>query len=172
MMVVNSLCTPYLCTWFQENFKRWNDALQSKDYEKVASLYSSTDLSFLPTVSDEFIRDTTATKQYFVEFLKKHPVGTLTSDKVQSFGKDSYLHTGMYTFMVGPAENRTPVNARFSYMWRKISGAWKIVHHHSSALPGAAKNDQANKDEDMYPLAQVPTIAAHDLIRILIVTCF
>jgi uncharacterized protein (TIGR02246 family) len=35
----------------QENFKRWNDALKGKDYEKVAALYSSSDLSFLPTVS-------------------------------------------------------------------------------------------------------------------------
>ena len=71
-----------------------NDALQSRDYEKVASLYSNSDLSFLPTVSGKFIRDTRETKDYFMEFLKKLPEGTISSDNVQAYGKDSYLHTG------------------------------------------------------------------------------
>jgi ketosteroid isomerase-like protein len=75
----------------------------------------------------------------------------------QAFGNDAYLHTGLYTFMTGPDGDRKPVEARFSYMWRKISGEWKITHHHSSALPGATKPDaKAEIDEDMYPLAQVP----------------
>jgi len=139
----------------QENFKRWNDALKSKDYEKVASLYSTTDLSFLPTVSAELVRDGPTTKEYFAEFLKKHPVGTITEDVVQAFGEDAYLHSGMYTFMTGPDDARKPVDARFSFMWRKIDGMWKIVHHHSSALPkDAGAEDQKTKDEAMYPIAQ------------------
>ena len=80
----------------------------------VASLYSSTDLSFLPTVSSKFIRDAPSTKEYFMEFLKKLPDGTITSDDVQAYGKDAYLHTGMYTFMTGPEGGRQPVEARFS----------------------------------------------------------
>ncbi len=139
----------------QANFKSWNDALQTKDYEKVASLYSKTDLSFLPTVSPKFIQDGQSTKEYFMEFLKKLPDGTITSDNVQSYGTDAYLHTGLYTFLTGPAESRAPVEARFSYMWRKIDGAWKIVHHHSSAVPktpeAAVKEAES---EDMYPIAQ------------------
>jgi hypothetical protein len=89
----------------------------------------------LPTVSPDFIRDSHSTREYFINFLKKLPEGTITADNVQSYGEDAYLHTGMYTFMTGPADDRTPVQARFSYMWRKIEGEWKIVHHHSSALP-------------------------------------
>eukprot|EP00291_Cryptomonas_curvata_P023530 CAMPEP_0172171256 /NCGR_PEP_ID=MMETSP1050-20130122/11789_1 /TAXON_ID=233186 /ORGANISM="Cryptomonas curvata, Strain CCAP979/52" /LENGTH=121 /DNA_ID=CAMNT_0012842663 /DNA_START=12 /DNA_END=374 /DNA_ORIENTATION=+ len=90
-----------------------------------------------------------------MEFLKKLPDGTITSDNVQRFGPDAYLHTGMYTFLTGPADNRAPVEARFSYMWRKVDGKWKIVHHHSSALPkapGAAVEEA--ESEDMYPIAQ------------------
>jgi hypothetical protein len=34
----------------KENFALWNNALQTKDAKKVASLYNS-DISFLPTVS-------------------------------------------------------------------------------------------------------------------------
>ena len=135
----------------QDNFKRWNDALQTKDPKKVAALYSATDLSFLPTVSPEFIKDGgKPTEEYFVEFIKKQPFGEITADDVKSFGPDAYLHTGMYTFMTGPEDARAPVEARFSYMWRKIEGQWKIVHHHSSATPG--KN--VPKEVDYYPTAQ------------------
>ena len=90
-----------------------------------------------------------------MEFLKKLPFGTITSDNVQQYGPDAYLHTGLYTFLTGPADNRTPVEARFSYMWRKIDGAWKIVHHHSSALPKAPESAvEEAESEDMYPIAQ------------------
>ena len=139
----------------QANFKSWNDALKEKDFEKVAGLYSSKDLSFLPTVSPKFIQDGQSTKEYFMEFLKKLPDGTITADNVQRYGSDAYLHTGLYTFLTGPAGSRTPEEARFSYMWRKIDGVWKIVHHHSSALPkapGAAVEEA--ESEDMYPIAQ------------------
>jgi uncharacterized protein (TIGR02246 family) len=133
----------------QENFKQWNDALVAKDYDRVASLYSSTELSFLPTVSPDFIRDSHSTREYFINFLKKLPEGTITADNVQSYGEDAYLHSGMYTFMTGPENNRAPVQARFSYMWRRIEGAWKIVHHHSSALP-------KSPDAAPEPLAAAP----------------
>ncbi len=142
----------------QENFKTWNDALIAKDYDKVAALYSSTNLSFLPTVSPKFIRDGHSTKEYFTEFLKKLPEGTITADNVQSYGEDAYLHTGLYTFMTGPADDRRPVEARFSYMWRKVDGAWKIVHHHSSVVPNTPGSEtNSDTSEDMYPIAQART---------------
>ena len=146
----------------QKNFKAWNDALKEKNYEKVAALYSSQDLSFLPTVSPKFIRDGQSTKEYFMDFLKKLPDGTITADNVQKYGDDAYLHTGLYTFMTGPENNRQPVEARFSYMWRKIDGAWKIVHHHSSALPkDPAAAEKEVKSEDFYPIAQVFLAPSH-----------
>jgi uncharacterized protein (TIGR02246 family) len=118
----------------QQNFASWNQALKERDYEKAASLYSSSDLSFLPTVSSEFIRDPQATKRYFADFIKRLPEGKITSDSVQTISPEAYLHTGMYTFMTGPDDARVPVLARFSYMWRLISGKWKIIHHHSSVV--------------------------------------
>ena len=64
---------------------------QTKDYEKVAALYSTQELSFLPTVSPNFIRDNNSAKEYFKDFLKKLPFGTVTSEQTQSFGTDAYL---------------------------------------------------------------------------------
>ena len=50
-------------------------------------------------------------------------------------GGNAYLHSGLYTFELGDADARTPVEARFSYVWRKVDGMWKISHHHSSVRP-------------------------------------
>jgi hypothetical protein len=132
----------------QENFKSWNEALKARDYEKATSLYSTSDLTFLPTVSPEFIRDVPSTKRYFMDFIQRLPEGKITSDSVQCLSAEAYLHTGMYTFMTGPQDNRTPVSARFSYLWKRISGQWKIIHHHSSVVPGSSKI------VDLYPVAQ------------------
>jgi len=119
----------------QENFKKWNDSLQTKDPKKVAALYSDSALSFLPTVSPKHITDTKDTEQYFVNFVLKNPFGTITDESVQAYGSDAYLHSGQYTFELGDAGARTPVEARFSYMWTKSGDEWKIAHHHSSVRP-------------------------------------
>jgi hypothetical protein len=59
--------------------------------------------------------------------------------------------------MTGPDDDRKPVEARFSYMWRRMDNQWKIVHHHSSASPKAPKAEEVEKElqgEALYPLAQ------------------
>ena len=144
----------------QDNFKRWNDALQTKNAQTVANMYTA-EPSFLPTVSGDHIKRGgvgTPTEDYFVEFVKKNPFGTITDDSVQVFsGGDAYLHSGLYTFELGEADARTPVEARFSYVWQKDGGDWKIAHHHSSVRPGVApaKPDMVK----MATLARVSSIA-------------
>jgi len=126
----------------RDNFKRWNDALQTKNAATVANMYISNNLSFLPTVSGDHIKSGgtgTDTEDYFKSFVQKNPFGTITDDSVQVYNADTYLHSGMYTFDLGEADARTPVEARFSYVWQKVGNEWKIAHHHSSVRPGEAK---------------------------------
>jgi uncharacterized protein (TIGR02246 family) len=130
----------------QKNFQTWNQALQDQDLQKAASLYSSVDLSFLPTLSPDFIRDSPSAKRYFADFFQKLPSGKITDDLVQVIDENTYLHSGMYTFMTGPEGQRSPVRARFTYMWRRAGDNWKIIHHHSSEVPGY--------QEDHYPIAR------------------
>ncbi len=126
----------------QANFKAWNEALATKDHKVVAKMYSPSALSFLPTVSPEHIKSLNGTEAYFYDFVKKNPDGRVTDESVQMYdGGKAYLHTGMYTFMVGSGLNRAPVSARFSYTWKdhgvdNKTAAWKITHHHSSVTPG------------------------------------
>ena len=126
----------------QANFKIWNDKLQTKDPKQVAALYSDPttggELSFLPTVVPDHIRNIANTEGYFVKFIKNDPFGTITDESVQMFDNgNAYLHSGMYTFAMGAVDARTATKARFSYVYRKYGAEWKITHHHSSVLPGS-----------------------------------
>ena len=57
----------------RDNFQKWNDALHTKNNKAVAALYSKTDLSFLPTVSPQHIKGSSATEEYFKDFVQKNP---------------------------------------------------------------------------------------------------
>jgi hypothetical protein len=100
----------------------------AKDYDKVAALYSSTDLSFLPsTYCLPPVHPWPALHQGVLHGVSQElPDDTITADNVQNYGEDAYLHTGLpvYTFLTCPANTWQPVEARFSYMWRKVDGAW------------------------------------------------
>ena len=53
---------------------------------------------------------------------------------MQLFG-DVAVHTGYYT-RSGVTEGRVTQNpARFTFVYAKRGGQWRIVNHHSSALP-------------------------------------
>jgi len=121
----------------QENFAKWNAALQTKDPKKVAELYAE-DNTFLPTLSPDFKKGIAQAESYFVHFLEKNPNGKILSEEVQPMGENYYLHSGMYNFEIGPDGERAIAEARFSYVWRKEgNGEWKIIHHHSSLKPQA-----------------------------------
>ncbi len=119
----------------KENFNRWNEALLSRDAGSVAELYSESN-TFLPTVSPEFKKGIEGAESYFEHFLEKNPKGEIVEALVQTIGDSAYLHSGMYNFEVGPDDNRSTVEARFTFLWQKDSdGKWKIAHHHSSVRP-------------------------------------
>ena len=107
-------------------------------------MYSESDLSFLPTVSHKHISKLGCTEEYFENFVMKDPFGTITDDSVQVYENgNAYLHSGLYTFDLGEGGAREPTEARFSYMWRKENGAWKITHHHSSVRPALKGTPQS-----------------------------
>ena len=75
---------------WQENFKEWNDTIQTKNPKKAAAMYSAEELSFLPTLSPNNIHKLNAegkeedVEGYFVEFMKKDPYnGVITDEDVQ-----------------------------------------------------------------------------------------
>ncbi|MBA2945133.1 SgcJ/EcaC family oxidoreductase [Streptomyces himalayensis] len=117
-------------------FDDWNAALQTGDAEKVAGLYAS-DAVLLPTVSNEVRVDRAGIVDYFEHFLQNKPVGTKVKTHVDVLDANSAIDTGVYAFALTDHETgeKRTVEARYTYAYEKVDGEWKIVNHHSSAMP-------------------------------------
>ncbi len=118
-------------------FDRWNATLATGDAAKVASLYAR-DGVLEPTVSNEVRTTPAAIEDYFVKFLKMKPVGTINMRQIRMLGSDSALDTGVYTFRLTVDGKPRDVQARYTYVYKKVGGDWKILNHHSSAMPEVA----------------------------------
>jgi uncharacterized protein (TIGR02246 family) len=115
-------------------FTKWDAALQTGNPEKVADLYAK-DGVLLPTVSNKVRTDHAAIVDYFHNFLELKPKGTLNEIHVICLGDDTAINQGIYTFDVVKGGQPSKVQARYSYVYHKEDGEWKIVSHHSSAMP-------------------------------------
>lgn len=112
-------------------FNVWNDALKSLDPAAVANCYSKNGY-LLPTVSDKPRDSFELIKDYFVNFLKKKPVGVIIESDVQ-IGTKYCLDCGIYEFEMGVDGSKVKGRYTFSYVFE--DGEWKISHHHSSMMP-------------------------------------
>jgi uncharacterized protein (TIGR02246 family) len=120
-------------------FKLWNDALATLDSDKVAARYAKSS-ALLPTVSDIPRTDYASKKAYFDSFLKLKPQGKILESYV-TVGSNWCNDNGIYEFTMGASGAK--VKARYSFVYVLEDGEWKISHHHSSAMPEAAKADAA-----------------------------
>ncbi len=112
-------------------FSNWNAALQTGDPDQVTALYAD-DAVLLPTVSNQVRHNHAEIRDYFVNFLAKQPQGVIDESNTRDLADDLASNAGVYTFSFGDGSK---VTARFSYLYRRVDGAWKILEHHSSAMP-------------------------------------
>ena len=111
-------------------FETWNSALQTGDPKQVAALYAA-DAILLPTVSNQVRHNHEEIEDYFVHFLAKGPSGKIDEANIRIFG-DLAINSGVYTFTFADG---AVVTARFTYVYRQNEDGWKIIEHHSSAMP-------------------------------------
>ena len=115
-------------------FQLWKKSLQKYDPEVMAKLYTD-DATFLPTLSDKFEYGQKGAEEYFSSFLQKYPDGKIIKEKIQAYDK-VVVHSGFYDFyVVGKDSMEKLINARFTLIYQKVNGEWKISHHHSSLKP-------------------------------------
>lgn len=117
-------------------FDTWNAALQTRDPDEVVKLYAE-DAVLLPTVSNQVRHNHAEIRDYFVNFLKKHPRGVVNESNVRDYG-DVASNAGVYTFDLTTDGVTAQVPCRFTFLYRKESDGWKIVEHHSSQMPEPA----------------------------------
>ncbi|HIC79026.1 MAG TPA: SgcJ/EcaC family oxidoreductase [Sulfurovum sp.] len=116
-------------------FDKWNATLQTGDPKQVAAMYAKDGEGvLLPTVSPLVRHNHAEIEDYFVHFLAKNPVGTITESNVRVYG-DIAINSGLYTFALDGDESRVEVDARFTYVYKKEGDDWLILEHHSSLLP-------------------------------------
>lgn len=115
-------------------FDRWNAALATGDAAQVAKLYAPHGV-LLPTVSNQVRATPAAITDYFVHFLELKPKGTINYREIRVLDKNTAIDNGVYTFAVERDGQPGTVQARYSFVYEKIGGTWKIMSHHSSAMP-------------------------------------
>lgn len=111
-------------------FDEWNNALQSGDPRKVASLYEGRGI-LLPTVSNQVRHNHAEIEDYFVHFVAKGPVGKINEANIRIFN-DLAINSGVYTFTF---KDGASVQARFTFVYHRKDERWMITEHHSSQMP-------------------------------------
>jgi len=124
-------------------FNLWNDALATKDPEKVAKRYSKEGV-LLPTVSDVPRTDFPGIVDYFTNFLKLEPQGKIESGKI-IIGTNWAQDAGIYEFTMGATGAK--VKGRYTFVYVFEDGEWKISQHHSSVMPEGTKPTAITEEE-------------------------
>lgn len=117
-------------------FERWNQSLQTGDASMVVENYAERSI-LLPTVSNR-PRFTVAEKEdYFLHFLKDAPAGRIDQRTID-LGCNMAVDSGLYTFTF--AKTGQVVSGRYSFVYRWDGAKWRIISHHSSAMPERKQN--------------------------------
>ena len=113
-----------------ELFDQWNSALKTGNPKEVSSLYAE-DAILLPTVSNRVRHNHEEIEDYFVQFLAKAPSGQIDESNVRIFN-DLAINSGIYTFTFADGSS---VQARYTFVYKKLAEGWLITEHHSSKMP-------------------------------------
>jgi uncharacterized protein (TIGR02246 family) len=116
-------------------FNSFNAAWATKNPDTVTALFTK-DAVLLATVSNKPRTTPEEVKDYFTKFLRGSPVGTINSSTIK-IGCNSIARLGTWTVSLTDAATgaKTDVKARYSFMYKRENGQWKIDHLHSSMMP-------------------------------------
>ena len=129
------LCQTLTPAQLDKQFAAFNGAWATGNPDSVTALFDD-DAVLLATLAAT-PRTTPATiRDYFVSFLKGSPVGRIDSSTVKS-GCNWALRAGTWTVNLTDAATGAvnPVKARYTFLYQREGGVWKIEHLHSSVLP-------------------------------------
>ena len=92
------------------------------------------------TLSPTVRSDPGAVKAYFVGAFQALPKATVKfGDQLIRVYGDTAVNTGYYTFSYTKDGETKSIPARYSFTYVKDGNDWKIVDHHSSAMPAPPK---------------------------------
>jgi len=114
----------------------WMGAVGSHDPDKVLSLYSR-DAVLVPTYGTSVLVGHAQLRSYFDKFLALPGLRGKIDCFVVQEAQGKLVVSGIYTFSTQDHAAADPAftRARFTYVFAKVGGRWKIMTHHSSEMP-------------------------------------
>ena len=110
----------------------WVKKIRDNNADQVAELYHDDGL-LLGTFSDIERHGKKLIVNYF-ENLLKSKIDVKIISKHEHKTASIIVSSGLYDFII----NKKIIKARFSFVFVKTKGSWKILSHHSSELPKVA----------------------------------
>jgi len=111
-------------------FDLWNTALSIGEPSAVSALYAAGSV-LLPTLSNVPRVTREEKEDYFRMFLALQPSGAIEFRRIR-IDCDTAVDAGIYRFAF--ADGRQ-VRARYTFVYGREGGRWRITSHHSSAMP-------------------------------------
>lgn len=119
--------------------ERWATIFADNNPDTIAALYSS-DGVLWGTLSPTVRSDPGTVKAYFVSAFQALPKATVKfGDQLIRVYGNTAVNTGYYTFSFVKDGETKSIPARYSFTYVKDGDSWKIVDHHSSAMPAPAR---------------------------------
>ena len=114
---------------------KWAEVFVLDDPDPILDLYDKEGVLW-GTISATRRDDPAAIRDYFVKAFKALPGHKVAfGDQLIRVYGNTAINTGYYTFSFVKDGNPTSLPARYSFVYLKRNGAWKIVDHHSSKMP-------------------------------------
>src|SRR5262245_24197561 len=115
--------------------ERWATVFAENNPDTIMPLYAD-DGVLWGTLSPTVRSEPAALKAYFVGAFQALPSATVRfGDQLIRVYGDTAINTGSYTFFFTKDGEAKSIPARYSFTYVKDGNDWKIVDHHSSAMP-------------------------------------
>ena len=115
--------------------EKWATVFAENNPDTITVLYAK-DGVLWGTLSPSLRSEPAAVKAYFVGAFQALPKATVKFGEqlIRVYG-DTAVNTGYYTFSYTKDGETKSIPARYSFTYVKDGNEWKIVDHHSSAVP-------------------------------------
>ena len=112
----------------------WADAFSAVDSNNICACYAP-EANLWPTFSPEKHNSPALIKRYFDwAFTFQCRNVAFESYQIQLF-ESLAISNGLYRFSWHDGHQEVVTDARFSFVFKRLSNRWKIVEHHSSVIP-------------------------------------
>jgi uncharacterized protein (TIGR02246 family) len=122
--------------------EKWAKALASRNVDAILACYDPKAVLW-PTLSAKRHDTPEAIRGYFTRLTAKKGLKVTFGEAahlIRFYGKGEVaINSGDYVFSYEDGGKTVSLPARFSFVYRKTPGGWKIIDHHSSAMPAEAK---------------------------------